>query len=206
MFAPLEDLLGGLVVKCSLRSPTGDIESDNIELFIKSEWPLKISSIHIEAHGSDQDIEILLDIKNARKDTGSVTVSGGDPIWVEGMSTAIENIFAKSRTWYSDIRKHWQIRLVMSLALVSLVAWELNHSISKLATPIIGMTETQFFLVVLLLLMWLLYPLDKVLLWLFPMFECENSTQKRVRTAFWFFFIVLVGWVITDLLLPHALL
>lgn len=206
MFKSLNDLLKGVAPHYFLKSEGTDIEADDIELFIGSDWPPDISSIRIKNLDSDYNVDIFMNFRSKGKLASKVAVSGSDSLWVNGMAKALQKVFKKYQVWYAPIRRYWQVRLLMSVAIVFLVSWQVTHTLWKVATPpITGLTELQLYAIFFLLFTWFLYPLDLAILWLFPSFELANSRQKMIRKFFWFLLVLLIGWIITEFCFPQLL-
>ena len=135
-----------------------------------------------------------------------VAISGSDPIWVNGMAKQLRDVFEKHRNWFSPISENREVRLLLSFAVVSLLCWQLNHIIWKTGVqPTLGITEYISFGICLLLLIWLVYPLSRTFMWIFPNFEFEQSRPRTVRNVFWFLLVSLVSWIIAEVIFPYML-
>ena len=206
MFKSLSESFKGLKARYVLNSEVADIVTDDIELFVGSEWPTCISRIKIEAKDTSQGIRILLDFRGSKRVDSKASIFGADPVWVNGMAGQLQGVFRKSQNWYDPVRRYWQIRLLLSLAIILILGLRINLVLwQSVKQSIQGITELQCIGISSLLLIWLVYPLNKVILWLFPSFELKPNRQKTVRKLFWFILVLLIGWMLTEFLFPQLL-
>lgn len=207
MFKPLVDLLKGFTLRCSLVSQTNDIQTDDIGLFIDSEWGSNVSTIQIKTLKSDQNVDISLNFGGKKKVASRIIVKGTDPTWVQGMGARLCSLFRKNTHWYSPIARYWQIRLLVSATLIFFIVWRSTYYFWKMnvAQLTSAFSEPQLFIILFLLSSWFSYPLSQGISWLFPYFEFADSPQKNIRKAFWFLLIALIGWVLTEFLFPRLM-
>jgi hypothetical protein len=203
MLSPLVNLLKGLKLQCTLTSQMTDIEMDDIDLFLESDWPSNASLIQIRGLDEDQNVDITMDFEHERKKS-EVSVRGSSATWVHGMGSQLEYVFNKARQRYYPIAEYWQIRSLMSLTIIFSIVWQLNHYLRKieLAQSFMGIPELQFLVALFLLSTWFLYPLNKALLWLFPHLEFADSPQSKIRKVFWSLLGILMAWITTEYIFP----
>jgi len=201
----IQEIAGQSKTLCTLRSTTKDIKSDDIETFIGLEWPRKILKIHVEF--SSPGGKAVIDLVNQEKKSyGSVQVTGTDAIWVKGVSTQLEDIFKRARTWYWPIVKYWQIRAVLSGIVLALLIWRLNHSLWLIASQYISISEMSFFVMIFVIGFALTaYPLELFWLWIFPRFEFGQNNRRKIRRYLRGILSLIITWIITNLLFPHLL-
>jgi hypothetical protein len=200
------ELLKGLRLHCFLESETVNIETDKIELLIESEWPCYISSIRIKTDDPDHSIDMYMNLANKKEFQSRVAVSGSDPVWVNGMSKQLEGVFEKRKVWYSPLSQYWQTRLPIFFVFIVFLSWELAHVLWKTAGEVASnISELQLFGIFFLVCTPLSYPLNRMIVWVFPCHEPDDSAQKWVRRFLWFLLVLLGGWLITEFLFPHLL-
>lgn len=207
LFKLLCESLKGTSPHFFLSSETSDIETDDPELFLGTDWPSDISLIRISTTDQEHKIDILMQFKKKDKIINKVTISGSDPIWVNGIAEQLKSAFEKHRNWYSPITQHRKLRLLLSTAIVFLFSWQINRLLWRALVQLVaGIAEWTSFCITFFVLVWLTIPLDRTLLWIFPNFEFEHSNQKIIRGAFWFLMVLLVSWAITEFMLPRLMI
>jgi hypothetical protein len=200
----LGESLKGLETSFLLVSDTSDLDADDIELFVGSEWPSQISSIIVETKDVAHKICITMLFSGKEKSRSRVMISGSDAVWVNGMSEQLKKVFEKHRTWYDPIARYLKARLAISLGIIFLLSWLLNRSLWRFAIePVTKLAELQSFVVWFVFLLLLIYPLNRVLRWLFPYLECGHTPQKAVRKIFWSLLVLLICWVVTQFVFPQ---
>jgi len=197
----IADLLKNFNPHYSLTSPIRDIESDDATLFVGTEWPSPVSTINISVRDESQSIDIEINLKQETE--SKVSVWGKDTIWVNGVAEKLDSIFKSKRVKYYTFAEHWSLRAILSISIISIAIWILNHRLWPSTAPIVkNLSETSFFAVLLMVFIWLAYPLYGLLNWLFPRFGFEGSIKGKIRKLLCAIVVFLVGWFATELALP----
>ena len=198
----IADLLQDFNPHYLLTSSVKDIECDDATLFTGTDWPPShISAINISVRESSRSVDISINPKEESQ--SKVQVLGEDAIWVNGVADKLYSIFKSKQVSYYRFVNYWPLRIILSVFIVFLVLWILNHRFWPLTSQFVkGFSETSFLALLSLICVWFAYPVNKLLARLFPRFEFENSVEGKIRKILWAIVIFLVGWVISEIVLP----
>lgn len=184
--------------KYALRSDLRDIDSGMITDFIESEWPNKINNIVVEAsvpedrENSRMRMEIRL---NKSYHDSSIIITGQNGIWVNGLSTSLNNIVEVNKLNY-----HW---FIQSTILKSITAILLSiSSLYGLASFLKYPFALENMDTILVYLFSLSLPMFGLLGKLFPYFEYGEPLPLKIRSYVITVITIsgIIPWIIENML------
>jgi len=193
-FLEREDMNTKYAIKSDLR----DINSGRITDFIESEWPNKINDIVLEAQvPEDREYSrIRMEIRlNSSYGYSSIIITGQDGIWVNGISTSLNNIVEVSK-----LNHHWFVKSIIlrSLATMFLSISLLYGLMSFLKFPFISENTPPL----LSLFIFLSIAMYELLNRLFPCYEYGETLSLKIRKYLiaLITFSGIIPWVIDKML------